>query len=625
MNLDERVWERDHENLDPMDFFPFPNVRPQQEYAIRKAVEAFKHKKFVILEGPCGSGKSGIIVTLSRFYGSAHILTPLKVLQNQYSEDFPGESIAVKGKGNYICEKSRVELEKDLRDNPSMFEGMPEWQIQPKTCASGPCTKRGFKMDEKICRLQMTESASDVISFDGASAVDEFGHVVRFSGCPYQVAKSAARVSPIVIHNFDGFLYQNIVKDNAWKCRPFLAVDEAHNAESKLIGFHSISIPESDLMQGDHLMEVNSVREFINFFVDSRVYSYDEMSKFFDYEDKYFLTKDEVPTSHSRYSRARFLWAKAKFLLEELDQEKESKKISGHVDKIARIVDIFNYSQAHGLECEYEFELSEFKDIYTLKGSPLFAGAFINKLAAYGDRVMLASATILNHKIFCRSLGIKLEDAEFIQIESDFPVENRQIYKRFVGKMSYREKAQTMPKMVDTIIGMMRHFDDKKGVIHTHTFQIAEHIYDALRYTFPNRLLTVKQFEREHRFRAKDAMLEYHAASKHATVIIDPSCDQGVDLPDDLCRWQAIVKVPYPMMSRWMKRRMEMPGGNEWYAMQAALKFVQSYGRGNRHKDDQCEHYILDGNFEFFEKNCRKFNLLPDWIWEAFEKKLYKL
>ena len=35
------------------------------------------------------------------------------------------------------------------------------------------------------------------------------------------------------------------------------------------------------------------------------------------------------------------------------------------------------------------------------------------------------SATILNNKAFCKSIGLDLDNVKFIQVKSDFPVEHQ--------------------------------------------------------------------------------------------------------------------------------------------------------------------------------------------------------
>jgi ATP-dependent DNA helicase DinG len=179
-----------------------------------------------------------------------------------------------------------------------------------------------------------------------------------------------------------------------------------------------------------------------------------------------------------------------------------------------------------------------------------------------------------------------------------------------------------MPKMIAKIDEILTEHSGQKGLIHSHTFDITKAVFEALVQKHGDRLLTMEMFKGKSSFGAKEAMLEFHAQSEVPTVIIDPACDQGVDLPDDLCRFQCLVKVPYPSLSKWMKARMAQPGGQEWYTMQAALKFVQSYGRGNRHKDDWCAHYLLDGDFDKFLSQCKVKGLIPPWIMQAIEQKV---
>jgi hypothetical protein len=54
-------------------------------------------------------------------------------------------------------------------------------------------------------------------------------------------------------------------------------------------------------------------------------------------------------------------------------------------------------------------------------------GYFIVK--DFKDKVVARlSATILDSKTFCRSLGLAYDEVKFIQVDSDFPLQNRPIY-----------------------------------------------------------------------------------------------------------------------------------------------------------------------------------------------------
>ena len=87
---------------------------------------------------------------------------------------------------------------------------------------------------------------------------------------------------------------------------------------------------------------------------------------------------------------------------------------------------------------------------------------------------------------------------------------------------------------------------------------------------------------------ARSELLQTHGATG-ASVLISPSLYQGVDLKDDLARFQVIVKVPYPDLSD-RRTRVKMQRDRGWYDWQTALRLVQTYGRSVRSETDQRGH-----------------------------------
>ena len=112
----------------------------------------------------------------------------------------------------------------------------------------------------------------------------------------------------------------------------------------------------------------------------------------------------------------------------------------------------------------------------------------------------------------------------------------------------------------------------------------------------------------------RDEVIQEHLYTKKPTVLISPSLHTGLDLKEDLSRFQIITKVPYPNKSdRWINaKRNKVP---EWYYWQTALKLVQAYGRSVRSKDDRARTYILDSAFQYFLRKNR--DILPDWFLKA--------
>ena len=78
---------------------------------------------------------------------------------------------------------------------------------------------------------------------------------------------------------------------------------------------------------------------------------------------------------------------------------------------------------------------------------------------------------------------------------------------------------------------------------------------------------------------------------------------EGVDLKEDLSRFQILCKVPYPYLGDpIVKKRMnKFP---DWYALKTAMTVVQSVGRSVRNSEDTAITYILDSDWKrFYRQN----------------------
>ena len=61
-------------------------------------------------------------------------------------------------------------------------------------------------------------------------------------------------------------------------------------------------------------------------------------------------------------------------------------------------------------------------------------------------------------------------------------------------------------------------------------------------------------------------------------MLISPSLQTGLDIKDELSRFQIITKVPYPNKNdRWISAKRDL--NEDWYYWQTALKLAQAYGR----------------------------------------------
>jgi ATP-dependent DNA helicase DinG len=198
---------------------------------------------------------------------------------------------------------------------------------------------------------------------------------------------------------------------------------------------------------------------------------------------------------------------------------------------------------------------------------------------------------------------------KFVRVlESDFPAANRPIYDMRVAWLNARTMAENMPALIRSIDSIMDKHKNEKGIIHTTSYSQVQAITSGLSRSNASRLIqTSSSLDRSR-------VLKQHFDSIKPTVLISPSLQLGVDLKDDLSRFQIIVKVPYPDLSD--KKIAALKARDpKWYTWVTVLRLVQSYGRSVRSKEDHAATYILDSSFEYLQRTARE--MFPSWFLEA--------
>ena len=85
----------------------------------------------------------------------------------------------------------------------------------------------------------------------------------------------------------------------------------------------------------------------------------------------------------------------------------------------------------------------------------------------------MMSATILDKDAFCRSLGLAPEEVKFIQVASDFPLQNRPIYPLNIAYLNSRSLTlqDVQIKIARAIDNLMTLHKNHKGIIHTTSYK----------------------------------------------------------------------------------------------------------------------------------------------------------
>jgi Rad3-related DNA helicase len=172
---------------------------------------------------------------------------------------------------------------------------------------------------------------------------------------------------------------------------------------------------------------------------------------------------------------------------------------------------------------------------------------------------------------------------------------NRPIHYLPVGSMSKSNIDKTLPKIAEVVKMLLDKHSKEKGIIHCTNYKIAKYIQENVK---SSRLMI-------HDSSNRDEVLKKHIQSQDPTVLLSPSMMEGVDLYDDLSRFQIICKVPFPYLGDLVvKKRMEK--NNFWYSYMTAKSIIQSLGRSIRNETDFAESYILDSDWERFYKMNKK-------------------
>lgn len=546
--------------------FPMPQYRRLQREIIERIIDTFNEGyKFVFVEAPTGSGKSAIGFTIAQMMKSTYYLAPQKFLQDQLCGDF-GEAgawtgkhtpmIDLKGRNAYPCDYWSRALQDPDFDWGNDFR---DKQVRYRELA-----KRGLGCDEGQCKRDGQSKLKYCVDNDIGKCV-----------CPYYVRMRQARAAKICLMNFHSFLFQTAVVQS-FHPREFLLLDEAHNTEDVLMKFVEMRISDRHFATlGVRFPQYNTPKEYIEFFQEIHL------------EDK-IMQKIQV----------------ARLAL----NIKEEDEWTNQLLRYKILLD------ANPDEWVSIWEEASSLASRTVILKPIFIDAFADEyLFSKAKYVLMMSATILHKEAFCDALGIR-DKVRLLRLPNLFPLENRPIFFQPSGAMSYNSKKETMPKLIADVEYICRHHQDHRGIIHTHTFEICETLLDNCAPDVRCRFLYQRDAEFEN---DKQQMLAKHKASKNS-ILIAPAMHEGLDLKDDLGRFQVLCKVPYPSKNDpQMAARMEI--SKDYYDWRTAIKIVQSYGRCIRHDEDWAYTYILDEDFKKFVNRCTMGieNILPKWFLEA--------
>jgi len=385
--------------------------------------------------------------------------------------------------------------------------------------------------------------------------------------CPYYNARNIALTDNFAVLNYKMFLSL----PGHVKRKNFIVCDEASELEDELIKHFSV-------------------------FIDP---------------DKLKLNGVKVPYLYSTEPESVLKWHNQVMVavseqIEALTDRFNSKKVSLNINEKIKLNYLKSLHRTLILidetwnKCEYICQ----RENKTVRLTPYKVDTLSKYIFDYAENVLLMSATIIDHKNFAKSLGIK--EYKYVEVDSTFDAKKAPIYFSRLNKLNQSNTERLLPTLASQIQSICETHKNDKGLIHTHSLQITLGLQKLLK---GNRFL----------YRTGDVknelILDNHFKSKDATVIVSPSMTFGVDLRDDYARFQIIVKAAYLPLGDVRIKRLAKED-QTWYTNKMLSNLVQACGRGIRSKDDYCITYILDANI--WDEVVDNKSKLPKYFLERF-------
>ena len=475
------------------------------------------------------------------------MVTASKHLQTQYAEDFE-ILMPVKGKSNFPCYKTMNQKEINLQESEeAMRQGI--------TCDKGECEEK-----DKDGKIRNCEFKPYIRDFEAkANAGSTFGELV----CPYYEQKFAALISKHSLWNYHS--YFQIIKYNQRTYGDYLKrgvsiFDEAHSIEDQIIQFIGIDITEKYVTECGISIEsydLSDIKMIIRL-LDDMVDYYAREEKEIRESRAFQLNPDYERISRLDQNFQRFMKAKI---------EIESKPENFIINKPF-------------------FVGEKFKSI-TIK--PLDISQYVQQFFVTPFQIFM-SATI-DKESFCENMGIPPDQVAMVDTpHSPFPVENRKIEFLNIAGLAYNTSRETENKVISKIDEILSKHKEERGLILTSSKARCTNITASLSPENKKRIRICHARNKDGK--TQDDVIKEHSESKNG-VLLSSSLWQGVDLKDDLSRFQIIAKVPYANHTeRWVAAKRKRY--SRWYTSQTLIKLLQGFGRSIRNEKDWAITYVLD-------------------------------
>jgi Rad3-related DNA helicase len=559
-------------------FRAYPGYDQQETIRQIAAAFLFRGKRWVIVNGPPGCGKSligaGVRNLLAMREAKARrcrglFLTISKPLQDQLAGDFRALAIA-KGRNNYRCAEWRSDC------------GMPN------------------RLGDR-CTLERPEKRSD--------------QIVTPVSCPYRLAVNKAAEEDIACLNYSLWLaFGQYGNPNEIGEFGLMVGDEAHNILDSITDASAITLNRKDI---GRLLGMEASLALPRPHEAGRKAA--EVARAVDISPWCEWAAETVESAKDKLSKCR---------KSDIGRRAQLLTLIGNMERLAHMADDPRENQDGRAEAQTERRLWAPKVEGGNSNSPEARSGEIkicrvfptnevceNLLWRGVPRILLMSGSVSPQII--TELDIPRDQVEYIEIQSAFPVKNRPIvYVNSTPNLKMRYdmddgERRILASRLDQIIRIWSEWGN--GLIHSNSYEWNDYILGHSK--FADLMIS------HERGKVKGAVEELREATEEGErkVIVSPALWEGYDFPGELVQWVVIIKVPYlnsknPLMAA---RKMINP---KYADDLIGRKFLQGSMRHIRTERDRGPVFVLDWNWTHFSWRATKEKLVPVYYSNAFRR-----
>jgi Rad3-related DNA helicase len=559
-----------------------------------------KDLKYVIAECPTGSGKT--IIGFMLFFISQY----LKVKQefDELPEDGrvdPERSLVYYLTSNKMLqEQIDKDLDKfDFREYITILKGVANYQCIVETQKITNSVAKGYPYPVDNYGKQIKEVMYDERPCKGLDKEQRASKFGCDDICPYRLARIEAAEKACTVLNYAYFL--NVMRSdfNPFFGTRFLTIcDEGHLIPDIVCNIFNFEFTQFCLNQINKLVLEIELNKGSSLFIDDGKELIAQNFKIF--REQLVQVSKLLPYFDDLTDIKTFLQLLTKNQTY-IDYKKRLDTNIERIDEIIQNVDLFKdlienrpedvYFESEQINENKTAEAKIFKHVVKdLSEAQMVKTKFLKHI----DKGILMSATLGDTDEYAEMMGILPNEYLGLRLQSDFDFSTSPIYLTKSGWLNFANFDKNIDKIImDTLKICNDYHPKEKGIIHTSTFKICNLLKEKINLGLvpdKTRFLFYQTSEE------KEQCVELMKTSLKPYIIVGPSLYEGLDLKDDMGRFNILMKVPYAAMTPYIKKKMErFPF---WYNRNTKEKIVQAIGRTNRHINDYSTTYLLDSLFD---------------------------